>query len=51
MDSLKLHNSFQNKTIEKPHTILLTDLCFFSYNKKFENSMISVSVGAPQRLT
>ena len=37
--------------IGKPHTVLLPDLWFFNYNKKFENSMISAWIGAPQKLT
>ena len=41
--------SFKIKMIEKPHTVLLPDLWFLSYNKKFENSMISAWVGAPQK--
>ena len=49
--TLKRHNSFQKKKIEKPHTVLLPDLWVLSCNKKFENSMISVQVGAPKKLT
>ena len=36
------------KIIEKPHAVLLPDLRLLSCNKKFENSMISAWVGAPQ---
>ena len=39
------------KIIEKPHTDLLPDLWLLSYNKKFENSVISTWVGVPQKLT
>ena len=31
----KRHNSFQNKILEKPHTVLLLELWFLSCNKKF----------------
>ena len=31
--------SFKIKIIEKPHTVLLSDLWFLSCNKKFENSV------------
>ena len=36
---------------KKPHTVLQTDLWFLSYNKKFENPMISAWVRVPQKLT
>ena len=39
--TLKRHNSFQNKIIEKPHKILFSERLSLSCNKKFENSMIS----------
>ena len=42
---------FKIKIIEKPHTFLLLDLWFLSCNMKFYNSMISATVGAPQKLT
>ena len=42
---------FKIKAIQKPHIVLLPDLWFLSWNKKFENSMVSVWVGAPQKLT
>ena len=42
---------FKIKIIEEPNTVLLPDLWFLSCNKKFENSMISTSVGAPHKLT
>ena len=42
---------FKTESIEKPHRILLLDLWFWSCNKKFENSVISVRFGAPQKLT
>ena len=42
---------FKIKVIEKLHTVLLPDLWFLSCNKKFENSMMSTWVGAPQKLT
>ena len=32
---------FKIKIIEKPHTLLLPDLLFLNWNKKFGNSMIS----------
>ena len=41
---------FKIKIIEKPHTVLLPDIWFLSCNKKFENSMISAWVKAPQKL-
>ena len=37
------------KKIEKLHTALLPDLWFLSCNKKFQNSVISAWVGAPQK--
>ena len=40
---------FKIKVIEKPLAVLLPDLWFLSCNKKFENLMISVWVGAPQK--
>ena len=46
--TLKRHNSFKIKRIEKPHIVLLPDLWFLSCNKKFQNSMISAWVRAPQ---
>ena len=49
--TLKHHNSFQIKIIEKPHTVLLPGLWFLSYNKKFWNPIISVWARAPQKLT
>ena len=42
---------FKMKTIANPHTVLLLNLWFLSCNKKFKNFMISVWVGAPQKLT
>ena len=39
---------FKIKIIEKPHTVLLPDVWFISCNQKFENSIISSGVGAPQ---
>ena len=42
---------FKIKVIEKLHTVLLPDLWFLSCNKKFENSMISAWVKAPQKLS
>ena len=41
---------FKIKVTEKLPTVLLPDLWFLSCNKNFENSMISVWVGAPQKL-
>ena len=38
------------KILEKPHTVLLPDLWFLSWNKKFENTMISEWVRAPQKV-
>ena len=32
--SLKCRNLFKNDVVEKPHTALLPDMWFFSYNKK-----------------
>ena len=40
--------SFKIKIIAKPHMVLLPDLWFLCCNKKFENSMISSWVRAPQ---
>ena len=53
MDSLTLkrHNAFKIKIIEKPHTFLLSVLWFLGCNKKFEDSMIPTWVAAPQKLT
>ena len=48
--TLKPHYTFQNK-IEKLRTVWFPDIWFLSCNKKFENSMISAWVGAPQKLT
>ena len=42
---------FKIKIIEKPRMVLSPHLWFLSCNKKFENSMISAWVGAPQKLT
>ena len=42
---------FKMKTIAHPHTVFLLNLWFLSCNKKFKNFMISVWVGAPQKLT
>ena len=39
------------KITEKTRTVLLPNLWFLSYNKKFQNSMISAWVGVPQKLT
>ena len=49
--TLKRLNFFKIKITEKPHTVLLPDLLFLSCNMKFEKSMISMWVGAPQKLT
>ena len=46
--TLKRHNSFHNKIIEKPLTVLLPDLWFLNCNKKFESSMIFERAGAPE---
>ena len=51
MDSLTLERHitpFKIKIIEKPHIVLLSDVWFLSWNKKLQNSMISVWVGVPQ---
>ena len=42
---------FKVKILQKPQTVLVTDLWFLSCNKEFENSVISAWVGAPQKLT
>ena len=42
--------NFKIKKIEKPHTFLLSGLWLLSCNKKFENSVISAWVGAPEKL-
>ena len=53
MDSLTLNFviPFKIKVIEEPNIVLLPDLLFLCWNKKFENSMISALVGAAQKLT
>ena len=43
--------TFKIRIIEKPQTVLLLVIWFLSCNKKFENSMIPVWVGAPQKMT
>ena len=49
MDGLQnVRIPFKIKITEKAHTALLPDLWFLSCNKKFQNSMISSWVGAPQ---
>ena len=35
--TLKRHSSFQNENNRKPHKVLLPDLWFLSYNKKFND--------------
>ena len=42
---------FKNEMIKKPPTGLLPDVWFLSWTKKFESSMISMWVGALQKLT
>ena len=49
--TLNRHNYFQKKNTEKSYTVLLPDLWFLSCNKKFENSVKSAWVGAPQKVT
>ena len=46
--TLKCQIPFKIKIIEKPHTVLLSDLWSLSCNKKFENSVIPTWVGIPQ---
>ena len=41
--------SFKIEMIEKPHTVLPVDMWFLSCNKKFENLMIFIWVGASQK--
>ena len=42
---------FKIEIIGESHIMLLPDLWFLSWNKRFENSLISSWVGAPQILT
>ena len=50
--TLKRCNSFKIENNRKAtHTHFLLDLWFLTFNKKFENSVISAWVGAPQKLT
>ena len=42
---------FKIKIIHKPHIVLLPDLWFLCYNKKFWNSIISAWAGASQNVT
>ena len=51
MDSLTLkrHNSFQIKVIEKPHAVLLPDLLIFKFQQEvLKSNDICVSLSSPK---